>query len=237
MCVSLPFMVMSRRRIPRLPFHHHEHDHVQGKLRQFFRGFPHRPDHPPRHAAHRHGRRRGALQRPVRAAVRGAIVRRLRAQDRLPALAGRRPAGVSFRLRQVGPGRLAQRRRQSRLCELPLPGACLSRRHAQCSVGGDRAQGELEPQDRDRVRPLVRLQAGRQQGAGICPLGDGAKARREGSGAARARSPAARHRHPLDARRRLSADRRSRVRFRPRRQSRPASAITRWARRSTMSTA
>ena len=96
--------------------------------------------------------------------------------DRLSALAGRRPPGVPHRVRQDRAGRLAQRGRQPRLCQLPLPGAGLSRRHAQRGVRGDRAEGKFQPQDRHRVRALVRLQAGRQQGARICALGDGAQA-------------------------------------------------------------
>ena len=35
--------------------------------------------------------------------------------------------------------------------------ARLSRRHAQCGLGGDRAQGELQPQDRHRLCALARL--------------------------------------------------------------------------------
>ncbi len=52
---------------------------AQDQSRQFLRGLPPRPANPPRHAAHRHARRRGALQRPVRAALCRAVVRCLRA--------------------------------------------------------------------------------------------------------------------------------------------------------------
>ncbi len=55
------------------------------------------------------------------AALRGAVVGRVRAGDRLSARAGRRPAGLPHRVRQDRAGRLAQRRRQSRLRRLPLP--------------------------------------------------------------------------------------------------------------------
>ena len=58
----------------------------QDQPRQFFRGLPPRPGHPPRHAAHGDPRRCGALQRAVRAALCRAVVRRLRRQDRLSAL-------------------------------------------------------------------------------------------------------------------------------------------------------
>ena len=71
------------------------------------------------------------------------------------------------------------------------------------SVRGDRPEGELEPQDRHRVRALVRQQAGRHQGARICALGDGAKARRGRARAGRPRAAAAGGGHACDARRRL----------------------------------
>ena len=148
--------------------------------REFLRGLPHRPGDQARHPAHHHGGRRRALQRPVRPALCGAVLGRVRACGRLSARAGRRPAGLPHGVRQDRARHLAQCRRQSRLRRLPVPGAGLSRRHAQRRIRGDRAQGEFEPQDRHRVRALDRLQAGRQQGAGIRALGDGAKARRGG---------------------------------------------------------
>ena len=40
--------------------------------------------------------------------------------------------------------------------------AGLSRRHAHARLGGDRAEGKLEPQDRHRLRALDRLQPGRR---------------------------------------------------------------------------
>ena len=55
---------------------------------------------------------------------------RLRPCHRLSQKPGRRPAGVPHRLRQDRAGHFAQRRGQSRLCRLPLPGSGLSRRHA-----------------------------------------------------------------------------------------------------------
>ena len=86
---------------------------------------------------------------------------------------------------------LAQRGRQSRLCRLPVSGAGVSRRHALRDLGGDRPQGELEPQDRDRLCALDRLQRNRCRGARLCALGDGAQARRERAGASRARARSA----------------------------------------------
>ena len=94
-----------------------------------------------------------------------------------------------------------------------------------------------EPQDRHRVRAHDRLQAGRRQGARICALGDGAKARRGGARARRSRAAPARCGAAEHARRRLPADRCRGLRFHARRQSRSASATTPSARRSTTSTA
>ena len=45
-------------------------------------------------------------------------------------------------------------------------------------IGGDRAEGELQPQDRHRLCPHPRREAGRHCRARIRALGDGAKARR-----------------------------------------------------------
>ena len=58
--------------------------------------------------------------------------------------------------------------------ELPVPQPGLSGRHADRDVGGDRAEGELQPQDRRGLCPHPRLQAGRHRGARIRALGDGA---------------------------------------------------------------
>ena len=55
--------------------------------------------------------------------------------------------------------------------------AGLSGRHAQRGVGGDRTEGEFQPQDGYRLRALARLQPGRRGGARLCALGDGAQAR------------------------------------------------------------
>ena len=209
----------------------------QDRYRQFLRGFPHRPDDRACDAAHHHGGRCGALHRPVRASLCGAVLGRLCASHRLSARAGRRPPRLPRRVRQDRAGYLAQRRRQSRLCRLPLPRAGLSRRHAQCGVRGDRAEGEFEPQDRHRVRALDRIQAGRQQGAGICALGDGAEARRGSAGgrrsrAAPARRGAAEHARAMPARASMSRPTTSRSPAAP-----IASTTTPWARRSTTSTA
>ena len=57
---------------------------------------------------------------------------------------------------------------------------------------GHRPEGEFQPQDRHRLRALDRLQPGRHEGARICALGDGAKARRGGGRAGRSRAAAAR---------------------------------------------
>ena len=58
-------------------------------------------------------------------------------------------------------------------------------------VGGDRAQGEFQPQDRHRLCAHPRRQAGRHRGARIRALGHGAKARRGGARAGRSRAAAA----------------------------------------------
>ena len=108
-----------------------------------------------------------------------------------PRLAARRPAGVPHRVRQDRAGRLAQRGRQSRLRRDAVPGAGVCRRHLERDLGGDRAQGELQPQDRHRLCPHPRHQAGRHRRARIRALGDGAKARRERARAGRSRAAAA----------------------------------------------
>ena len=137
---------------------------------------------------------------------------------RLSARAGRRPARVPHRVRQDRAGYLAQCRRQSRLRGLPLFARGLSGRHAHRGLGGDRAEGELQPQDRRRLCALGRLQAGRHESARICALGDGAQARRGGGSARRSGAAAAEDRRSRDARRRLPADRAARLRCRARRQ-------------------
>ena len=98
-----------------------------------------------------------------------------------PRVAGRRSAGVPHRVRQDRAGYLAQCGCQPRLRGLPLPARGLSGRHAHRGLRSDRAEGELEPQDRRGLRALVRLQAGRRQGARLRALGDGAQARRGGA--------------------------------------------------------
>ena len=54
---------------------------------------------------------------------------------------------------------------------------------------GDRPQGKLQSPERRRLRAHARLQPARRDGAGLCPLGHGAQARRRGAGARAARSP------------------------------------------------
>ena len=57
----------------------------QDRHRQFLRGFQARPGDRARNAAHRDGRRREPVHRAVRLALRRAVVRRLRPEDRLSA--------------------------------------------------------------------------------------------------------------------------------------------------------
>ena len=188
--------------------------------------------------AHGDGRRCGALYEPLRHALCGAVVRCLRQGHRLSAIAARRFADLPRGVRQDDAGHLAQRHRQPRLRQLPLPEAGLSRRHARLDVGGDRPQGELQPRDRHRLRALHRAQPERRGRARLCALGDGAQARQGGADAPRrscrscrervdpkdfgAAVPALEHRQPTT----------SRWPARP-----TAGATTRWARRSTTSTA
>ena len=134
----------------------------QDQYRQFLRGFQARPGDRPRDAAHRDGRRRRALHRALRPAIRGPVLRRLRPRHRLSQEPGRRPAGLPHRLRQDGAGYFAQCRRQSRLCRLPLPRAGLSRRHAVLDLGSHRPQGKLQPPDRRGLCPFARLQPARR---------------------------------------------------------------------------
>ncbi len=182
--------------------------HDQDQRRQFLRGFPPRPDHPPRHTAHPDRRRRFALYGAVRRALRGAIVGGLCQGDRLSGLADRRPAGVSHRVRQNRAGRLAQRSGQPRLRRDAVSGAGVHRRHPQRDLRGDRPQGELQPQNRHRLCPHPRREAGRHRGARIRALGDGAKARRERDGPRRSRAAAADRGRAAAARRGLPAHRR-----------------------------
>ena len=94
--------------------------------------------------------------------------------------------------------------------------AGLSRRHAARGVRGDRAEGELQPQDRRGLCPLDRLQPARRGGARLCALGDGAQARRERAGAPSSTCPTlpkargarrARHRLPAHRHRRAGTRR------------------------------
>ena len=138
-----------------------------------------------------------------------------------PRRADRRPAGVPHRVRQDRAGHLAQRGRQSRLRRRPVPGAGVSRRHADRDLRGDRAEGELQPQDRRGLCAHPRLQAGRHRRARIRALGDGAKARRGRARAGRPRAAAAHGGRSEAAGRRLPADRRERLRLRAGRQPAP----------------
>ena len=151
--------------------------------------------------------------------------------------AARRPADLPHGVRQDDAGHLAQRHRQPRLRQLPLPEAGLSRRHAGLDLRGDRPQGELQPRDRRRLRALDGAQPARRGGARVRALGDGAEARQGRSDARGGRAePAAARRSRGSGRggagARTSAATTSRSPARP-----IAGATTRWARRSTTSTA
>src|SRR5919108_4618105 len=63
--------------------------HVEDRCRQFLRRFPRRSTDQACHAAHDHRGRRGALQRSVRPAFCGPVLRCVRARNRLPVLADR----------------------------------------------------------------------------------------------------------------------------------------------------
>ena len=156
------------------------HDIHQDQPRQLLRGFQVRAGDHPRHPAHGDGRRCGALYEPLRHALCGAVVRCLRQGHRLSAIAARRFADLPRGVRQDDAGHLAQRHRQPRLRQLPLPEAGLSRRHARLDIGGDRPQGELQPRDRHRLRALHGAQPERRRSARLCALGDGAQARQGG---------------------------------------------------------
>ena len=167
----------------------------------------------------------------------GAVLRHLRAGDRLRPSPARRPAGLPRGVRQDRAGHLAQRGGQSRLCRLPLPQSRLSGRHAQRGVGGDRAAGKRQPQDRHRLCALARLRRDGRLRARLCALGDGAQARRGGRGAAGNGAGAAQGGGAGAARRRLPEDRRRRLRHSSLPAARTASATTRRARESTTPTA
>ena len=181
--------------------------HDQDQSRKLLRRLPRRPGDPARDAAHRHRRRCRALHRALRRALCRAIIRRLRRSDRLSPGADRRSARVPHRVRQDRARHLAQCGRQSRLRRVPVPAPGLSRRYAQRRVGGDRPAREFEPQDRRGLCALARLQPGRQRGARLCALGDGAQARRRPPPRRPSRCPRCRRRcTPAHAGRRLSAD-------------------------------
>ena len=91
--------------------------------------------------------------------------------------------------------------------DVPVPAPGLSGRYAQRGLGGDRPARELEPQDRRRLRALARLQAGRQRGARLHALGDGAQARRAAPAPPEHVPELPTAVHAERARRRLSADR------------------------------
>ena len=210
----------------------------QDQPRQLLRGFPARPDDPPRDAAHGDGGRRRALHR--RSTARASRCSPRTPSRRRSAIRARRSTTCS-----CSTSCSARPCRTSRSTPSPIsatPTAASSRRSIpgdtlHRGVRGDRAEGELQPQDRHRLCALDRLQPGRQRGARLCALGDGAEARRGGAGARRARAAAAgggaaERRSAMPARRSTRG-----LRLRARRQRRTASATTRSARRSTTSTA
>ena len=94
----------------------------------------------------------------------------------------------------------------------------LSRRYLVGAVRSHRAEGKFQPQDRHRLCAHHRLQTGRHRGARICPLGDGAKARRSSAGARRPRAAPGDRARRQASERSLSADRRRRLRLRHLRQ-------------------
>ncbi len=212
--------------------------HDQDQRRQFLRGFPPRPDHPPRHAAHHDRRRCRALHRAVRRPLRGAVVGRLRQGDRLSRTAplddllvfhivfGKTVPDVSLNavanLGYAGMQFLAP----------VFAGDTLS--------ATSEVIGLKENSNRKTGIVYVRTRGVKQDGsagARIRALGDGAKARRGGAGARRSRAAAADRGRAEASGRRLPADRRRRPTTSRWPEARIASATMRSARRSTTSTA
>ena len=120
-------------------------------------------------------------------------------------------------------------------CYFRKPG--LSGRHADRAVRSHRAEGEFQPQDRHRLCAHHRLQSGRQAGARICALGDGAQRRRSGARARRSRAATADRARSESAGRSLSAASTSPITTSRWPAAPIVSATTRSAKRSTMSTA
>ena len=110
----------------------------------FFEDFRVGQEIPPRHAAHADRGRCGAEYRPLRLALRHQLVGCVCPRARPAARAARRPAGLPCRDRQDGVRHLAQCRRQSRLCRVPLGRAGLSRRHAVGALDGARPAREFQ---------------------------------------------------------------------------------------------
>ena len=215
-----------------------ERDVAQDQSRQFLRGFPPRPDDPPRHAAHRHDRRRRALQRPVRRrALRCSRPTPSRASIGYPraplddllvfhVVFGKTVPDISLNaVANLGYA-------DCRFLKPVYPGDTLER-----GLGGHRAEGKFQPQDRHRLCALARLRRDGRRGARLRALGDGAQARRGGAGAGGTRAGAAEERRAgaRSARACPRSMRRPTTPCSP--AARTASATTRPARRSTTSTA
>ncbi len=169
----------------------------------FLRGFPDRRDARARDPAHAEFRRRHALFGALRDAFRRTERGNLRAEPRLPARADRRPARLPRRVRQDGARRVAQRHRQPRLCRRAVPGGRLSRRHAVGDLRSHRAEGELQPAERRRLRAHAGRESARANGDRIRALGDGEEARRGRRGRRSPRPRPPRRRRAGRARRRL----------------------------------
>ena len=134
-------------------------------------------------ATPRRARSRRAMSRStgaVRSALCHAVVGRFCSSHRLSASADRRPARLSYRVRQDGARHLAQRHRQSRLRRVPVPGAGLSRRHASATTPRSSACGRIPTPDVGRrLRALDRPQPARRDRPRLRALGDGAQARQD----------------------------------------------------------
>jgi len=158
----------------------------------YLRGFRPRPGaDPPRHAAHGHGGRCGALHGTLRLALRRAV-------DATPSpraigyphAPGRRPA----RLPRRASARPCRTFRSTRWPISAMPIAASSRlsiRATRCDgLRGHRAQGELQRQDRRR-RCRARTGTNQRGEEVLClrALGDGQQARRGRAGAGRTSFP------------------------------------------------
>ena len=171
--------------------------------RPLLRGFPPRRDDPPRDAAHRHDGRRRALHRALRLALRGAVLRRLRAGDRLSAQSplddwlvfhvvfGKTVPDISLNaVANLGYA-------DGRFLKPVYPGETLS--------AVSEVIGLKESSNRQTGIVYVRstgFDAARRAGADLLPLGAGAQARPGGAGAGRARAGPAEGGRACGARRR-----------------------------------